>query len=220
LATENHSGGERMQSIEEAELPNRLLNHDEQVLEDILRLYGGPILSLLKRRFQGVLVIEDLEDVLSIALYRVWKARSRYDVDKASLKVWLYRVAENTARDVLRAGWQKSKTLEVLQHDDVMSLASVSGSNNRPVPPGQTDGSPATRKQPVPIHMDLREIIAELPEKQRRIILADASARDDVACSRWLAVELGTSPGNVRVYRKRAMDKIRTELGRRGHAPH
>ena len=74
--------------------------------------------------------------------------------------------------------------------------------------------------QPTPMHMDLREIISELPDKQRRIILADATARDDVACSKRLAVELGTSPGNVRVYRKRAMDRIRTELGRRGHVSH
>jgi DNA-directed RNA polymerase specialized sigma24 family protein len=68
-----------------------------------------------------------------------------------------------------------------------------------------------------PRHSDLREILADLPEVQRRIILADALARDRVAASEYLAAELEIPAASVPVYRKRALDRIRKELRRRGH---
>lgn len=203
-----------MQSLNEAELPERLIAGDERVLEDILRRYGGAVFALLRSRFQGVLHHEDLEDILSIALYRLWKARSRFDDCRGSLRSWWYRIAENTARDILRAGWQKSRAREISWEFDP-------GGTNPPFhPPGATGHSGTVRANtaPAPVQMELRDIIAELPDTQRQIILADASARDDVACSRRLAQELGTTPGNIRVSRKRAMDRIRRELGRRGHS--
>ena len=64
---------------------------------------------------------------------------------------------------------------------------------------------------------DLREIVASLSDTQRAIVLADAAARDSTACSRTVGEELGLPAATVRVYRKRAMDRIRNELRLRGH---
>ena len=62
----------------------------------------------------------------------------------------------------------------------------------------------------------LRELLALLPENQRRIVLADADSRDGVVASHDLAKELGIPPSTVRVYRRRALERLRREIQQRG----
>jgi DNA-directed RNA polymerase specialized sigma24 family protein len=62
----------------------------------------------------------------------------------------------------------------------------------------------------------LRELLALLPENQRRIVLADAGSRDGVVASHDLAKELGIPPSTVRVYRRRALERLRREIQLRG----
>ena len=62
----------------------------------------------------------------------------------------------------------------------------------------------------------LRELLALLPENQRRIVLADADSRDGVVASHDLAKELGIPPSTVRVYRRRALERLRREIEQRG----
>lgn len=189
------------------ELAARLLRSDEGVLEDILRQHGPGVRALLLRRYQ--LQPLDAEDVLAIALYRLWQARDRYRPERASLQVWFYRIAENVFRDVLRSGWHKARQLEI----DITSIehnlpdASDSASEH------EFDPARAARSEA------LQAIIASLPEVQRRIIWADAQASDGLASGAYLAKELGISMGAVRVYRKRALDTIRREMRKRGHLP-
>ena len=65
--------------------------------------------------------------------------------------------------------------------------------------------------------MEIREIVDSLPAVQKFIVMADAFTRDGTASSQLLAEELNLPASTVRVYRKRALDKIREELKRRGH---
>ena len=65
----------------------------------------------------------------------------------------------------------------------------------------------------------LREIVATLPEAQRRIVWADALNPHGPVDGGVLAEELGIPPGTVRVYRKRGLDRIRKELERRNLSP-
>jgi RNA polymerase sigma factor (sigma-70 family) len=204
-----------MQTTEQADLAQRLLDDDEQVLEDILRAFGPLILVVMGRRYAQVLKEPDIEDVLSIGLYRLWVNRQRFDRNKASLKVWLFRIVENAARDVLRHGWQKARQLEVCSDSALTGVADPQ-SNGRGQPE-LPDSHSSKAKELTQEQMDLREIISELPAQQRHIILADAATRDGVASSQWLAEELSLSESSVRVYRKRAMDRIRSELEARGH---
>jgi len=197
-----------MPSTEQADLAHRLLDDDEQVLEDILRTYGPSVIAVLGFRYRGVLCESDLEDVLSIGLFRLWKGRQRFDRNKSSLKVWFFRIVESAIRDVLRLGWQKARSLEVGSEFELSRAVDHRGNGH---------AGPALRRPPTEIQLQLREIVAELPELQRKIIIADAAARDDTASSRLLANELGISDSTVRVYRKRAMDWIRTVLRQRGY---
>ena len=207
-------------------LPERLANGDEKTLEEILREYGPPVRGLLARKYCGVLGEGDFEDVLSIALFRVWQHRERFDPTRASLKAWFYRIATNAARDVLRYGWHKARRLEVSY--EAASLASVSvdpasvgraaeasdafSENDR----SETDSDDVENPEHEEVRQLLREVLATLSEKQRRIVLADAASKEGKVPSQELSDELGIPPATVRVYRRRAIEKLRKEMDRRG----
>ncbi len=184
-----------------AELERRLRAGDELVLTDILRTHGPPVRAVLKRRFGSTLDDSDWEDVLAVALFRVWQARDRFDPLKASLRVWFFRIAENAARDVLKVGWQKARLLEV--GVEPIALAEVAAFRHLDLPlPTETLISSES----------LQAALALLPEAQRQIVMADAQSRDGIVPSEQLGAELGLPPGTVRVYRKRALDRLRREL--------
>lgn len=194
------------------DLGARLKAGDEDVLEIILRTHGPPILALLRQRFIGPLTATDFEDVLAAALFRIWQHRARFDPSQASLRVWFFRIAENIARDVLKHGWHKARQLELSTESQL--LAEVV---DRRRPNGKSGFDPNDGELPtlrVPLEL-LRELLSQLPENQRRIVLADADSRDGVVASHDLANELGIPPSTVRVYRRRALERLRREIEER-----
>lgn len=203
-----------MQMTEQADLGQRLLENDEQVLDEILRSYGPVILAVMCRRYYSVLKEADIEDSISIGLFRLWTNRNRFDRRKASLKVWFFRIVENSIRDVLRHGWHKARALEVSSEAMLLGTATLVANSG---PHSQTIESDKAACAPTNLQLDLREIVAKLPDKQKQIVLADSATRDGTADSQALGRELNMPPGTVRVYRKRAMDRIRKELIERGH---
>jgi len=203
-----------MQNTEQTDLAARLLNDDEHVLEDLLRSFGPKIMAIMKQRYLGVLCEADIEDVLSIGLFRLWSTRERFDSTRGSLEVWFFRIVENGARDVLRLGWQKARQME--RHNDFDSQPEIGQHINGRSKQLKME-LPSDVPQPTQLTMDLRDIIEQLPQAQRHIITADAMAKDTVASSDWLSEELSMKPSTIRVYRKRAMDQIRKQLKERGH---
>jgi len=200
-------------SEENTRLAIGLLDDDESTLEEILRLYGPVVIRALHNKYTkrlAVLKYEDIEDVVAIAIHRVWEARKQYDDTKQSLRVWFYCIAENVAKDVLKCGWHRAMRLERTNRQDWLDEKP-----DRSAP----DSGPRTgaEKKESKALADLQEVVSSLPDDQRRIVLADAAARDDVASSDFLADELGIPAAHIRVYRGRAMEKIRKEMRRRGH---
>lgn len=189
----------------------RLRDSDESVLEAVLRADGPAVRGLLRQKFGGMLTADDFEDILAAALFRVWKYRERYDPERASLRVWFYRIAANVARDVLRYGWQKARQMEVPCEPIV--LASVIDDGHHEETHDETEsqvGDSSAMKQ------DLREVLDLLPDAQRKIVLADAASRDGKVSSQQLSTELGIPAATIRVYRRRAIERLRTEMDRRG----
>lgn len=194
------------------DLDAQLRDGDERVLEAILRIHGPPILALLKQRFVGSLSITDFEDVLAVALFRIWQNRSQFDPKLATLRVWFFRIAENTARDVLKHGWHKARQLERSVEPEFLSAVIDIRSPEQPV--SKVNGTPTSVSQRIPSEQ-LHELLSLLPENQRRILLADANSPDGIVASRDLARELGIPQGTVRVYRRRALESLRREIERR-----
>lgn len=197
-----------MPSLEQLEFSQRLKEDDEQVLEDILRQIGPQVRGVLLKKYLGVLSDADLEDALSLGLFRLWNSRSRFDATKSSLRVWFFRIVENAARDILRVGWHKARALEVNGHAGILDGCV----QPQPIEPQDEDAKPPTALQ-----MALREVLDSLSDAQRTIVMADAASRDGTANNQWLSAELGLAPSSVRVYRRRALEKIRNELRNRGH---
>lgn len=200
--------------LSDIELAIRLMDNDESALVDILQQYGPVIAAGLRGKYE-TLTYEDVEDVLSIAVLRLWNARQCYDDNKSKLSTYLYKIADNAAKDVFRLGWQKARQLEVDfgENNDMDAIAFTTDTSQDKGLSKSKKSSPKTKKE----HQDLQQVLRGLPEKQKHIIQADAYARDDVADSGKLADELGIARGSVRVERSRAMKVIRRKMQERGH---
>ena len=175
----------------------------------VLREHAPAVGALLRSRYP-VFNAEDIEDVVIIALTRLWKARGRFDAAKASLRTFLFRIADNVARDVLKSGWYRARKLEVWLDERLFS-APASGEQAGAASPRQDNPPPSELVQ------DLRAILERLPDAYRTIILADACAPGQVASARFLSQELQIPSGAVRVYRHRAMNAIRTAFEQAGY---
>lgn len=211
--TDESSTESDSRSRTESPVSRRLKSGDESVLNDVLRALGPPVLSVLKRKYGGLLQDGDFEDALATALFRLWHYRKRFDPTQSSLRVWFFRIADNVTRDVLRHGWQKTRQMEVSW--EPAALASLTDHHDES--PAPVNGSHETTEST--LSRELQEILRSLPEAQRRIILADAVSTDGKVPSQDLSNELGIPASTVRVYRRRAIERIRSEMDRRGLNP-
>ena len=181
---------------------------DERALRELVERHGRAVKAVLRGRYASALSAEDIDDVVSVASHRIWKRADRL-AEVRSPRAWFLRVADNVARDVLRFGWQRARQLEVAA--DAAWLGSFPERPRVLADPEQIVESELVSA--------LREIVATLPEAQRRIVWADALNPHGPVDGGVLAEELGIPPGTVRVYRKRGLDRIRKELERRNLSP-
>jgi RNA polymerase sigma factor (sigma-70 family) len=188
-----------------------LLEGNESALEDILRLYGPDVSKLLHAKYTlrlRVLTYEDIEDIVIIALHRLWEARDNYDDRQGTLQAWFYCIADNVAKDVEKHGWDKARKLEWRPGKEWLEQ------NLKCAAPEPAEAEEEEESQEM---RDLRTVVNNLPDVQRRIILADSIAREEVAASAGVAADLGIPVAYVKVYRKRGMATIRREMRKLGH---
>ena len=191
-----------------------LLDDDEDALAEILRCFAPAIIEALHARFttrMRLLRYEDIEDVVSIALRRLWDARASYDDTKQSLRVWFYCIAENVAKDVLKHGWYQARRLERNTGQDWLEEKQDRTCPDPAKPVGK-EKRKATKEA-----TDLETALNKLSDEQRIIVMADAASRDGSASNEFLADELGIPAAHVRVYRGRAYTALRREMKRLGH---
>ncbi len=196
---------------ENTRLALALLEDDEGRLEDILRLYGPDVSKLLHAKYTlrlRVLTYEDIEDVVIVALHRLWDARASYDDRRATLRAWFYCIADNVAKDVKKLGWDKARKLEWRPGKEWLEQSPKCVAPE----PAEAEEEEESRGM-----RDLRTVVNNLPDVQRRIILADSVAREDVAPSADVAADLGIPVAYVKVYRQRGMATIRREMRKLGH---
>ncbi len=188
-----------------SELRERFLRGDPDALGGILVRWGACTRARLRRKFAGLLNDEDIEDVLAVALYRLWRSRSSYDPGRLPLGRWFETIAVNVARDVLKSGWQRARQREVSHEGDIPDS-----------PQGNEEGTSESASAPFLRQQRVRALIQQLSETQRRIVEADIACWPGVAPSAELAAELGIAESSVPVYRRRARAWLRDRLGSEG----
>jgi RNA polymerase sigma-70 factor (ECF subfamily) len=169
-----------------AELTNRLVAGDSEVLAGILRLLGGRTQRAIRRRLRGMLNEADYDDVLSIALFRLWQRRDYFDPKRSRLDQWFYVVARNAAIDLLRA---RRLRPEETMGDRVERVAAPTQSVKSLIEPSRA-------------RRDLERALKEVSELDRRILLSGLTETE-------LSLELGLKPGAIRVRRLRSKRKLR-----------
>jgi len=188
----------------------KLLENDESSISDILRHYAPEIEAALASIYRGILNNADIEDVIIIAVRKFWDARETYDDQKGSIRAILYRIADNTAKDILKYGWHKARCMEQIAEKDFIEQSLITENHLNLL--ASNDNGPAESKKLKAI----KKVIGALSEIQRKILLADAIT-DDIADSAELGERLGGYPAaTVRQYRMRAWRALREGMKKIG----
>lgn len=106
--------------ISNEELLSRCKENDESALRELLRRHEKPVYGLLYRMLGNH---EDAEEALSDVFVKVWRAAGSFR-GTAKFTTWLYRIAGNTARDVLRS--RKARP-EIAIEDDILTETDLVG---------------------------------------------------------------------------------------------
>lgn len=99
-------------SVSNEELLELCKRQDQEALRVLLRRHERPVYSLLFRMLSNH---EDAEEALAEVFVKVWRGAASFKGD-AKFTTWLFRIASNTARDVLRS----RKTRQEVSIEDVV----------------------------------------------------------------------------------------------------
>ena len=86
-------------SVSNEELLRRCQEQDQEALQVLFRRHERPVYGLALRMLGNR---EDAEEALADVFVKVWRSANKFRGD-AKFTTWLYRIASNTARDMLRA---------------------------------------------------------------------------------------------------------------------
>jgi RNA polymerase sigma factor (sigma-70 family) len=190
----------------------KVFYNDETALSDILNHYAPSIMGVLINKYKGQFNEQDIEDIVSIAIEKFWDNRKSYDDKKGTIKAFLYVIAHNTAKDILKLGWHQAKEKEVViekkdleqSFKEYLEQSFIDERHLNQIDSGN-DNNELSDQMIKAIH----QVLDELPDIQKKILLSDAMAGDEVS-SPELGKRLGGIPANtIRVYRNRAKNAFR-----------
>jgi RNA polymerase sigma-70 factor, ECF subfamily len=185
-------------------LADRLQRGDRTVFGEIADGIGKKVVAALRRTYHSI----EADDLLQETLLRLWKRRCLYDPEKGSLQSFVYIIAENVAKDMLKSRWHKGREAErPLGHGAAGLLAST---RNDPASLAEAAAGLSGLEQ------SLVEVLGDLPDSHRRILLAWAKGGGE-AWATDLAAELQWPAGRIRVYRKRILERVMSALEKQGH---
>lgn len=171
------------------ELAAQLRGGSVEALHEIFVRLGPVILGRLTQRFKGVLKSDEIEDVLGVALYDLWRQRERYDPERSPLLPWFYLLARHAAVNWLRGRGHPQLRLR---------------EEYRPA------ASPETL--PAGLQKRLEELLDRQTEEDRDILLSFAASGGEGSWAAEVAGRWGVSPNVVSQRKKRLLDWLRQEL--------
>lgn len=168
----------------------------------LLRAHGGRINSVLEKKFGSSVAV----DAASIAAFTVWRRIDRYSPEMGSLAAWFTSIASNAARSLLRADKAWRRFAGSLDPDVYAPSAR---------PHDSDEWGDAKAQLPANLLIDLRKVIAGLPDLQRRVIEVELEGHQCPSASE-LGRRFGTTANSIYVSRNKARTRIREELRRLG----
>jgi RNA polymerase sigma factor (sigma-70 family) len=182
---------------------------DETVLREVWQTYAPALARRLVSKFPGLLQPCDAEDLINAALDRAWRGRETFDSTKP-FPVWLWSVVYTVAVSQFRRQgsrrWSGSRLgQETVTDPFLLDLRPASC-------PQENDGVPSIHHCGVSSEQ-LWVAVYRLPPNWQAIVRAHARAPNGRANNRLLAKELGLTVGTVREYHRRAMARLKHELG-------
>lgn len=109
---------EQLDAGPDSEIVQLMAAGDERAIGEVLKQIVPEIWPLLQRRFADVLANEELEEVVSEALFKLWIHRESFCPDKGDVQGWFYVIARNIALDRVRAKCRRGQ-----KSDDVLDVA-------------------------------------------------------------------------------------------------
>lgn len=200
----------------ETRLVDQLKNGQDSALEQVIACLGPWILFKLRQKYP-ILAEEDREDLLVDAVAALWDHRQDYDPSRARLSTFLWTIADNRAKDLLKLGWYRARLLEIsldaAERPDSangawLGVSTVQASN---LEKQEVTGSRSPRLE------FLKTLLLNLSAADRRIMLKWAVHRE----GNWaqeLADELRISAGTIRVKRHRIAQQLIQAMGGAGFA--
>jgi RNA polymerase sigma-70 factor (ECF subfamily) len=103
----------------EQEIVKLLKNGDKKAISLLYENYSDTLYGVILK----VISDQDLaQDALQETFIKVWKKAKTYDVNKAKLFTWLYRIAYNTAIDKVRSQSNKQSKEVQIENSNVYKL--------------------------------------------------------------------------------------------------
>ena len=170
--------------------------------------HGGRVAALLRQEFRSILDSHEVEDALSQAAVRVWRAAVSYDPCRGTLGAWLFVIAQNCARHSIEAK-QRHARLKFVADLDGMPAPSDGAVF---VPQRRGPGSKPPRK----LLRAMWRCIDDLAPQQRAVLRADFAA-GGIAPAAQLAAELQTTRNSIYVSRNNGLKALRAAMQDLGH---
>lgn len=192
------------QTDRDQETARLLVRGDHEGLRRLLVDHAGKILALLRKEFARVLDHQEIDDAVSQASVRIWRAGGRFDPTRGSLGAWFLTIARNCARRVLEAK-KRHAALTLVEDLDSSATAADRG---EPRVADSADESAFLR--------DVRKCIDALAPQQRAVLLADLAAGGSAPTDE-LAQRLNTSRNSIYVSRNMGRRALCAAMAKLGH---
>ncbi len=180
----------------DAQLMLRVKDGDAVSFELLLDKYRSPVISYLYRMVQTQGVAEELAQEV---FFRVYRSRATYE-PTAKFTTWLFRIATHLALNSLRdhRGERRQESLDQEKGEGQRAIQIVDGRRNR-----EQELLAEARLG------EVRQAVAELPEKQRAAVLMHKYQEMDYA---QIGAVLGCSTSAVKSLLFRAYETLRKRL--------
>jgi RNA polymerase sigma factor (sigma-70 family) len=195
----------------------KLMGGDESAISHIRDRWAVRLERAICKRY-SVLSNADAEDVVSIAIWKLWRWREQYDGSQGLIQTVLYKIAFRVAEE-WRSGrrkWQQAKLHEQGVDPEKLEISLASTREDSPV----VD----ERNEQPPLYKALAEVFAKLPALHRDIWEAYRDANGYEVNAITLGVELGQKhnkgvpypAATIRGYKSRAKNTIVLEMKKKG----